>query len=54
MTHASVDEITVQDKDESHGILVPLKTMLEVRATEALLEVWITCVPVKSASKSLE
>jgi hypothetical protein len=37
-----------------HGRLVPLKTTLETRAGETLVDVYITYVPVKLASRVLE
>jgi hypothetical protein len=38
----------------SNGVLVPLKTTLETRARDAFLDVYITNVPVKQASGTLE
>lgn len=38
----------------SGGILVPLKTAMEVRARESFIEVYVTSVPVKQASGALE
>jgi tRNA-specific adenosine deaminase 3 len=36
------------------GILVPLKTTLETRARGSLLDVYVTSVPIKQASGTLE
>lgn len=35
------------------GILVPLKTTLETRRSDAVVEVYVTAVPVKGASGAL-
>jgi tRNA-specific adenosine deaminase 3 len=36
------------------GILVPLKTTLETRARDSFISVYVTSVPVKQASGTLE
>lgn len=36
------------------GTLVPLKTVLETRARESCISVYVTSVPVKQASRTLE
>jgi tRNA-specific adenosine deaminase 3 len=36
------------------GTLVPLKTILETRARDSFISVYVTSVPVKQASRTLE
>lgn len=36
------------------GTLVPLKTVLETRARDSFISVYVTSVPVKQASRTLE
>lgn len=38
----------------SKGILVPLKTTMETRARDSFISVYVTRVPVKQASATLE
>jgi tRNA-specific adenosine deaminase 3 len=38
----------------SKGVLVPLKTALETRARDSFIDVYVTSVPVKQASGTLE
>jgi tRNA-specific adenosine deaminase 3 len=38
----------------SKGVLAPLKTILETRARDSFINVYVTSVPVKQASGTLE
>lgn len=44
----------VEEERKPQGRLVPLKTTLETRMKETLVEVYVTKVPVKKASACLE
>ena len=49
------DEVTMQSVDQSSGgQLIPLKTTLETRARESIINIYVTSVPVKQASGALE
>ncbi len=48
------NDAPIPDRPSSHGILIPLKTTLETRARESLVSVFVTTVPVKQASGTLE
>ena len=48
------DKPSPPDGSLNNGILVPLKTTLETRARDSSISVYVTSVPVKQASGTLE
>lgn len=48
------DDRPSPDGASNNGILVPLKTTLETRARDSFISVYVTSVPVKQASGTLE
>jgi hypothetical protein len=49
------DEVQISHSERGRtGVLVPLKTVLEMRARESFISVYVTSVPVKQASVTLE
>jgi tRNA-specific adenosine deaminase 3 len=59
MTQVTRGKQTCSDKEEiqdasPNGVLVPLKTTLETTARDSFISVYVTSVPVKQASGTLE
>jgi hypothetical protein len=48
------NDTSTPDGSLNNGILVPLKTTLETRARDSSISVYVTSVPVKKASRTLE